>query len=419
MTSLLSRTFPGIGTGNRCCVYLVLGSLAILSAQHLSGQTSRKKDQIVQAAEQAKTYLQNGKPDLAIVEYQKIIALEPKDVDAQANIGVAYYMEQSFQEAARHLGVALSEKPDLWNIEALLGMSEKQLGQNTAAQAHLEAAFAHVQERDLHTAVGKQLFVLYIQAGKLVPAASVAGQLQQENPSDADILYAAHQVYSELAGTTLYSIALLQPDSARMYQAKGDQLAQQGNTAAAIAAYRQALQRDPHLPGAHYELAEIMNVSTSPAERAQAEAEYKAALSDNPLDEKAESGLAAVELQQSDFQMAAQYYAQAVRLQPDDPAANEGLGRSLMSLDQLKEAKPYLEHAVELDPTKGSAHYRLGLLDRRLGDPVAAKREMDEFVKLREGQEKIEQTLKDMHVQLVTQIQRDRNVEASEGSVSK
>ncbi len=87
--------------------------------------------------------------------------------------------------------------------------------------------------------------------------------------------------------------------------------------------------------------------------------------------------------------MASQTYAQAVRLQPDDPAANEGLGRALMSLDQLKEAKPYLEHAVALDPTRGSAHYRLSLLDRRLGDSAAAKQEMDEFVRLREGQEKM------------------------------
>ena len=62
--------------------------------------------------------------------------------------------------------------------------------------------------------------LLYIQAGKLIQAADVAGQLQQANPSDVDILYAAHQVYSELAGTTLYSIALLEPDSARMYQSK-------------------------------------------------------------------------------------------------------------------------------------------------------------------------------------------------------
>ena len=396
------------------CIYLVVASLPIFCVQQLPGQTSLKKDHMAQVAEQAKAYLQNGKPDLAIVEYQKIIALEPGNVDAQANIGVAYYMEQAFPQAAQHLALALSQKPDLWNIVALLGMSEKQLAQNAEAQAHLEQAFAHVQEKDLHTAVGKQLFVLYIQAGKLIQAANVAGQLQQANPSDVDILYAAHQVYSELAGTTLYSIALLEPDSARMYQSKGDQLAQLGSTAGAIAAYRQALQRDPHLPGAHYQLAEIMSVSTSAAERAEAEAEYKAALSDNHLDEKAECGLAALALQRSDFQKAAQIYAQAVRLQPDDPAANEGLGRSLMSLDQLKEAKPYLEHAVALDPTRGSAHYRLSLLDRRLGDSAAAKQEMDEFVRLREGQEKIEQTLKDMHVQLVTQIQRDRNVEASE-----
>jgi tetratricopeptide (TPR) repeat protein len=258
-----------------------------------------------------------------------------------------------------------------------------------------------------------------MQAGKLIEAAAVAGQLQTANPSDVDILYAAHWVYTELANSTLYSIAVLGPDSARMYQAKGDELAQQGNTQAAIAAYRQALERDPHLPGAHYELAEIMSASTSAAEREQAEAEYKSALADNPLDEKTECGLGALQLQRSNFQAASESYAEAVRLQPDDPAANEGLGTTLVSLGEWKKAKPYLEHAVKLDPENGRAHYHLSLLDRELSDVPAAKHEMDEFLRLKVEQGRIVQALKDMHGQLLTQIQKDRNVDASMDAVPK
>ena len=276
-----------------------------------------------------------------------------------------------------------------------------------------------MEDKELHTAVGKQLFILYIQAGKLIQAADVVGQLQRANPSDVDILYSAHRVYSELANTTLYSIAVLEPDSARMYQSKGDQLAQQGNTTAAIAAYRQALQRDPHLPGAHYELAEIMSTSISSAERAQAETEYRSALTDNPLDEKARCGLASIEVERSDFEIASQDYAEAIRLQPDDPAANDGLGMVLVTLGEVKQARPYLEHAVQLDPTNGRAHYQLSLLDHKLGDAAAAKHEMDEFLKLKVGQERIKQTLKDMHGQLLMQIQKDRNVDASTDTVPK
>jgi len=415
----LSRFIPGRGAANLCCSCLIISPLVIFSAQQLAGQKGEQGSQITRAADQAKADLQNGRPDLAIIEYQKILKLDPNNADVQGNMGVAYYMEQSFKEAAEHLGIALSRHPDLWSTAALLGMSEKQLGQNAQAQVHLEEAFAHVQEKNLHAAVGKQLFVLYIQANKLIRAADVIGQLQQANPSDVDILYAAHQVYSELASTTLYSIAQLEPDSARMYQSKGDQLAQEGNIPGAIAAYRQALQRDPHLPGAHFELAEIMSNSQSAAERAQAEGEYQSALTDNPLDEKAECGLASIELHRSDFQSASQHYAQAVRLQPDDPAANEGLGKALMSLNEFKEAKPYLEQSVKLDPTNGRAHYRLSLLDHKLGEVEAAKHEMEEFLKLKVEEDRMEQTLKDMHGQLLTQIQKDRTVDASDGAAPK
>jgi hypothetical protein len=64
--------------------------------------------------------------------------------------------------------------------------------------------------------------------------------------------------------------------------------------------------------------------------------------------------------------------------------------------------------------SRGSAHYRL--LDRRLGDSVTAKRETDDVVRLREGLEQSEQTLKDMHIQLITQIQKDRNPGPPEGT---
>ena len=404
---------------NQCAAYLVVFALAISSAQQLRGQTSLIGEQIKAKAEQAQANLQDRKLELAIREYLEILAVDPNNVSAHANIGVAYYMENSFKQAAEHLGTALNRQHTLWNSMALLGMSEKQLGRNIQAEAHLKEAYAHVEDKELHTAVGKQLFILYIQAGKLIQAADVVGQLQRANPSDVDILYSAHRVYSELANTTLYSIAVLEPDSARMYQSKGDQLAQQGNTTAAIAAYRQALQRDPHLPGAHYELAEIMSTSISSAERAQAETEYRSALTDNPLDEKARCGLASIEVERSDFEIASQDYAEAIRLQPDDPAANDGLGMVLVTLGEVKQARPYLEHAVQLDPTNGRAHYQLSLVDHKLGDAAAAKHEMDEFLKLKVGQERIKQTLKDMHGQLLMQIQKDRNVDASTDTVPK
>lgn len=408
-----------MGWVNRRVACLILLCVSILVMQRLQGQTGQKRDQIAQAVEQARAFLRAGKPELAIVEYKKILALNANDADAQANLGVAYYMEHSFREAAPYLSAALKRQPNLWNLAALLGMCDRQMGRNAEAQTHLETAFAHVQEKDLHTAVGKQLFVLYIQDGKLIQAADIIGQLQQTNPSDVDVLYAAHQIYSQLGDATLYSIAQIDPDSSRMYQAKGDQLARQGNMQGAIAAYRQALQRDPHLSGAHYELAEIMSASNSASQREEAEKEYSAALTDNSLEEKALCGLAALELQRSDFDAASQHFAEAIRLEPKDAAANDGMGVVLISLGRLKEAKPYLVYAVELEPKNASVRYRLSQLDRRLGDLAAAKRDMDEFIRLREDQERIDRALKDMRGQLLVQMQRDRYDEASEGAVPK
>ena len=412
-THVLSPGWLELRVKSHCARAIVVYTIAISCAGILGAQNVRNSDQLRQDADRAQADLQSQNLDAAIREYQKILTLDPGDTAAHANIGVAFYMKADFERAAEHLGAALKSQPDLWDTAALLGMSQKQLGKNVEAETHLKQAFAHVQNKDLHTAVGRQLITLYMQAGSLVEAADVTDQLVQANPSDIDLLYTAHRIYSYLAATTLYSMAVLDPESARMYQSKGDELAQQGNMEGAIAAYRQALQRKPNLPGAHYELAEVLSISTSADERAKAEGEYESALAENPLDEKAECGLAAVELEKPDFATAQKHYARAVELEPDDAAANEGLGVALFSANEPEKAKPYLQRAVQLDPQNGRAHYHLSILDRKLGDLDAAKSEMAVFLKLKTEDARVAGSLKDVHGQILTQIQKDHEVGAS------
>jgi hypothetical protein len=60
------------------------------------------------------------------------------------------------------------------------------------------------------------------------------------------------------------------PDSARLYQLRGDRSTQSGNWKAAIITYRGTIERDPHLSGIHFQFAEVLSISPDPAQRAQA-----------------------------------------------------------------------------------------------------------------------------------------------------
>lgn len=374
--------------------------ILLFPEQQVFGQTDTDKEQkIAEIAQQAEADLHNQRTAAAEAGFQKILTLDPNNTNAHSNLGLAYYVQSKFAQAAEQFQAALTLQPDLWNIVALCGLSEKQSGQHKTAEAHLQQAFDHVRETKLRMAVGTQLFSILFAAGDLKRASYVVSELQELEPTNVDVLYAAHQVYSLLENRAYLSIARLAPDSARMFQLRGDRMIQRGNLPGAIAAYRQAVQRDPHLAGAHFTLGEALNASQSASDRAQAEGEYQRALIDNNQDERAECRLGTIDMDRSDLVGAAQRFKRALQLQPDDSDANEGLGMALMASNPSQDAIMYLKRAVELDPTDAVAHYHLSLASRRLGDQDTAKHEMDEFRRLKTEKESLKQSFHSLPIQ--------------------
>jgi tetratricopeptide (TPR) repeat protein len=243
------------------------------------------------------------------------------------------------------------------------------------------------------------LFSILYEAGNLDRAADVVRKLQELDPTNIDVVYAAHQAYSILASRSFLAMAQLAPDSARMYQLRADRMAQMGNRKGAIAAYRLAIGRDAHLSGAHFALAEVLSVSQIEAERAQAEGEYLKALADNPEDEKSERRLGDIHMQRSDLAGATQHYQRALQLQANDPDANEGYGMALLASDSAQEARTYLRRAIQIDPTNVAAYYHLSQASRKAGDLDAANREMAEFLKLKAQRENLKRSFDDLPIQ--------------------
>jgi tetratricopeptide (TPR) repeat protein len=284
----------------------------------------------------------------------------------------------------------------LWKIAALCGLAEAQSGRNADAVVRLSEAFDKVHEPSLRMATGRQLFSLLMEAGNLDRAASVIGQMQQIDPANEDVLYAEHQVYSLQANKAFLSLAQLAPGSARMYELQGDEMAQIGNVPGAITAYRLAIQRDPHLSGVHFALGEALSASHSPADQAQAEAEYRKAIADNPQDERAECRLGNIELKRANLQTAALDFKRAVQLQPGDPDANEGMGEVLVEIGSNREAVTYFQRAVQADPYNVTAYYRLSLASRKAGDPESAERAMKRFLSLKAKRDQLESNFHDL-----------------------
>ncbi len=366
-------------------------------------QAPSKQQQIESHTRQAQEYLSKNQPDLAANEFTAILALDPNNIDARGNLGVLYFFHGDYAKAVPQLRAALKLRPNLWKIQALLGMSEKRIGQTAAAQSDLERSFPQLQEEKLRIQAGMELIEIHYAAGNLDKAANVVGVLRQLAPADTDILYTAHRIYSDLAGETTLAMAMLAPKSARMHQVMAQEMARQGNTEGAIAQYREAIKLDPHTPGLKFELAEALSLSPSPADQEQVEKEYQAALAENPFDEKAESRLGDIALRASDLDAALKHYKHALELQPNDADAAAGVGRTLTQMHRPADAEPYLKRATELDPFTASTHYRLSQVYRAAGRAADAEKELAEFQRLKDMKDHLKQVYEEMRLQPVKQ----------------
>lgn len=375
----------------------LVGVVLLLSPALSSAQAaSDRETQIEEHSRKAQEYLREKQPDLAIPELQALAVLDPDNVEVQGNLGVLLFFQGKPADAIPHLRAAIERQPSLVKIQSVLGLAEVSALDVEQGRKDLEAALPLITEPKLKVRVGLELVGLYTQSGDLSEAGRVVAQLQKAAPDNAEVLYAAYRTYSDLSGESMLALSLAAPDSAQMHQLLAHEETRQGNTNGAIAQYRKAIAIDPNLPGVHFELAELLHTSQDQAVKIEAEQEYRAALKENPQDEKTICRLAEIAAQKGNVQQAFDGYSRAVELRPADADAKLGLAKTLIDMNQTSKAMTLLEDTVQLEPTNAVAHYRLGTLYRKIGRMDDARREVDLYKKYKDMKEKLRLVYKDL-----------------------
>jgi Flp pilus assembly protein TadD len=358
--------------------------IAIIQAILLAAVCAAQAGSSEAHMQRARQLLGEGKPEAAIGEYEASIAAAPSNIEAQGNLGVLQFFANDCSKALPHLTAALTLDPSQARIQALVGICQARQHHVEEAERNLTAALPLVTNPRIHILILTNLVEIEYARGDLAQASANVAELTKIDTANAEALYLACRIYTDLADSARDALTVAAPDSAPMHMLTAERFINAGDATLAIEQYQEALAKDPSLLGVHYELGEaIMQESLSEGSLNRAAAELKLALNEDPRNAGAEAKLGIIEGIRGNSNLAEAHYTHALSLKADEFNALVGLGRILRARGENEKAAEYLTQASKIDPMDDSIHYQLAQLYRDLGRKADAEQEMKLFATIR------------------------------------
>jgi tetratricopeptide (TPR) repeat protein len=313
----------------------------------------------------------------AAAALEELTRLTPEAAEAYANLGMVYYTQGRFPEAASAFQRAVQLKPKISNGTLMLALCNVELGNWEQARSALESAFRNPPSKEIGRTVGIKLMETYSALDQHLKALEVSEELMQRYPDDPEVLYRASHLYGDRALETMTRLAGVAPRSIWKVMAFGEALEAQKHYDLAIIQYRKVIQADPDLPGAHYRLGRALLLNGVDSQQARDEAlkEFQAALALDPRNAGAEYEIGEIDRRRGDSEQAAEHFFRAAEIDPHFEQAQIAVARILISRQKPKEAVPHLALAIKANPGNEVSHFFLAKAYKSLGDDAASERE--------------------------------------------
>ena len=338
----------------------------------------------------AQVYTLQGKPDLAIPVFRRVLKLDPnldrlppasaitfawllveKKAVAEAidvleraskngppsyevafNLAGSYLLNNEPARALDTYDVALSVKPD--SVPALrqaAAIAERQGELERSLSYWIRAKKIEAEDAEILLGFGRVCLKMDL-LEDAEPALIKAASLKPDEPTYQYTLAAAKvgKRQFEAAQRLIEAMVEKRPDDAQLQYALGSVLYIQGHLADAAARLRESVRLHPEQLASRYYLALVARDQGKDTE--------------------------AIEMLEKLLQQ-----------HPDHAASTEVLGGLLMSAGRYSDAEANLRTAVRLNPTSVKAHYQLGLLLARMGRKEEADKQLEFAKSLREEDE--------------------------------
>lgn len=364
--------------GGFCAAFICLSLTPCLSAPQAS------QSEIEQYSVKAERALASRNLPEAAAALEKLATLTPNNASVDAQLGLVYYMQNRYAQATQAFEQALKLNPEIPHVPMMLGSCLTETGHYSKAIPLLAPVFKSPSEQRTKKLVGLELLQAYKSLQRFSDADAVSQELLRLYPKDPEIIYHVSRLYGDQSLDLILRLMKQAPNSAWVHLVFAQVNEDEQRYRSAITQYRLALEIDPHLPGAHFNLGRALLLSSDSDEaRNQALEQFQQELAINPQNPLAKYEIGEVYRRKGELKKALPFFESAVRFNPQLEAAQIALGRTLIGLKEPQQALPHLLAAVRLNPASDVSHFLLAQTYRELGDTERQQREMALFQKYR------------------------------------
>jgi tetratricopeptide (TPR) repeat protein len=171
------------------------------------------------------------------------------------NLGVIAQQKADHQQAVTRFRQALALQPDYGPSRLLLGVSLLAVGKNSESIRELKRAVSLMPEQPQSHL---QLAKAYEASEDWLSAAQQLQRVVELAPREPEYSYQLARAWTQLSGWSYQQIQHVNPKSARLQQALGQEYAIQQKYDLALQAYQRAAALDPQLPEVHLAMAVIL-----------------------------------------------------------------------------------------------------------------------------------------------------------------
>lgn len=357
---------------------LAVGLLVFALTSPLAGQAGDEvTPEVQQLYAQAKAAQQRGDDATAIGKYRAMIKLAPHLAPAYNNLGMIYFNDHDYAQAAEVLKRGLELHPDMPTASAMLGMSYFQLGASEKAEPLLRAA---LRANPADDNVEMMLAHILINLKKYGEAASLLNHFLERNPKNQEGWYLLGNTYLQLSKDALAKIIEIDPNSVVAHEIAGEIDESMHNYDVALVEYKKAVDMAPRQPGTHMHMG---NAYWFQGKWDSAQSEFKAELENDPNNCTAywKLGYSILEANGSN-EDALTELNQSIERCPTLMQARVDRARALVRMGKQIDALPDLLLALKDSPAEPAIHFLLASVYRAQGKGAEAQQEMQTYSRL-------------------------------------